>query len=367
MSEQDARVVLARRLRSLREGRWADRRITQIELARALGGVSVPLISSWESLAKPRVPPLSRLDAYALLFATPRPFDAATPGEFSVADLTEEERQVMVGLQGELRNLRSAALRAGLASPASPLSASRSSLAESISATPWRFEDGETVTVVCAQLPQHMLDQIPYTNVDDPDYIELLTYSELDSLFELYGHLRAANPASHVFRRIATKMESDDYHTHLAVLGGIDWNQLTRTILDKLQLPVRQVADWNTEGGQYFEADDNGTVTKFRPVLRKQGGKDILDEDVALFARAVSPFNRERTVTICHGMYGRGTFGAVRALTDSLFRKRNSDYVKSRFGDCDAYCILTRVPIVDGKTLTPDWESGEHTLFEWPQ
>jgi hypothetical protein len=32
-----------------------------------------------------------------------------------------------------------------------------------------------------------------------------------------------------------------------------------------------------------------------------------ISEDVALFARAVNPFNRERTVTICSGMSGRGT------------------------------------------------------------
>ena len=43
-----------------------------------------------------------------------------------------------------------------------------------------------------------MLDRMPYTDVEDPDYIELLTYSELSALFELHGHLRAANPANQV-------------------------------------------------------------------------------------------------------------------------------------------------------------------------
>jgi hypothetical protein len=95
--------------------------------------------------------------------------------------------------------------------------------------------------------------------------------------------------------------------------------------------------------------------------------KGILREDVALFARAVSPFNKERTVTICNGMYGRGTYGVVRALTDARFRDRNSDYLRSRFGDSETYCILTRVPIVDGETLTPDWTTGDYTLFEWPR
>jgi hypothetical protein len=91
----------------------------------------------------------------------------------------------------------------------------------------------------------------------------------------------------------------------------------------------------------------------------------VLREDVALFARAISPFNRKRTVTICTGMYGRGTYGAVRALTDANFRDRNAEYLRTRFSDCESYCIVTRVPIIHGATLTPDWTTGDHTLFEW--
>jgi hypothetical protein len=99
----------------------------------------------------------------------------------------------------------------------------------------------------------------------------------------------------------------------------------------------------------------------------KAGFKGELLEDVALFARAVSPFNRKRTVTICNGMYARGTYGVVRALTDARFRDRNAEYLNSRFGSSETYCLLTRVPIVDGATLTPDWTTGEYTLFEWSE
>jgi hypothetical protein len=64
-------------------------------------------------------------------------------------------------------------------------------------------------------------------------------------------------------------------------------------------------------------------------------------------------------------MYGRGTYGAVRALTDMHFRDRNSEYVLTHYGESDAFCILTRVPVVRGTTTTPDWTGGEHILFEW--
>ncbi len=360
MNGGDARQVLAARLRDLREQQWPELHITQPQLALALGGLSVPLISSWESATNPRIPPVHRLEAYARLFATRRSFGGEVPRLLDPADLTDAERRTLNELTSELMRLRGQAMAAS----AAPVQSR--SLSDSIGSSLWRFDDGGTVTVVCAKLPQDMLDKIPYTNVDEPDFIELLTYSELDSLFELYGHLRAANPGSHVYRRIAPELKHDDYHTHLAVLGGVDWNALTRTILERLRLPVRQVADWGTDGAQYFEVENDGATERYPPVLRDSGGQMVLEEDVALFARAANPFNRARTVTICNGMYGRGTYGAVRALTDAEFRDRNVDYLSSRFAGCDSYFILTRVPIVNGATLTPDWSSGENTLFEWP-
>jgi hypothetical protein len=362
VDDQDPRLLLARRLRSLREESWPGRKITQPQLAQALGGVSVPLISSWESTTNPRIPPPRRLDAYAALFATPRSFDDSQ-GQIAPQDMSDEERQAMNELKQELRHMRSAAMGGGsgaaVADP-EPLDEIRKSLRSG----PWHFKDGHDITIVCAQWPEEMLRRIPYTSIDDPDYIELLTYAELDTLFELYGHLRAANPTTQVNLRIANKLTSDDYTTHLVTLGGIDWNEVTSVVLEELKLPVQQVADWETESGQYFEVEEAGSAAKHRPVLDRSSDPVILREDVALFARGVNPYNRKRTTTICNGMYGRGTYGAIRALTDIKFRDRNAEYLRTRFGDSDTYCLLTRVPVVNGVTVTPDWSIGD-SLFEW--
>ena len=362
MDSQDPRRLLAQRLRSLREERWPGRKITQPQLAQALGGVSVPLISSWESQTNPRIPPPRRLDAYAALFATTRSFDSEPGHLISSLDMTDEERKAMSELKQELGRMRSAAMRAG----ATPAEVARTDeISESLGSGPWRFEDTHVITIVCAQWPDSMLAQIPYSSVDDPDYIELLTYSELDSLFELYGHLRAANSINQVNLRTPDKLTADDYTSHLITLGGVDWNRVTSSALRSLELPVRQVADWDTEGGQYFEVGEAGAAEKHRPVLEKSGGKQFLRSDVALFARAVNPFNQKRTITVCSGMFARGTLGAVRALTDARFRDRNAEYLRSRFGDSDSFGILTKVPVVNGVTVTPDWTTGDYTLFEW--
>jgi hypothetical protein len=344
--------------------------VTQLQLAAALSGdgrksASVPLISSWESRTSPKPPPTARLHDYATFFATRRSVGGPVARLLGPEELTEDELTARQELLDELTTLRDAAQ--GASQSAGAMVTGLQAIAQSLIGGPYRFAENQDVTIVCAQLPQDLLDQMmPYTDPQDPDFIELYRYSELGSLFELYGHLRAANPTTQVNLRLAGELVPDDYSAHLILLGGVDWNVATRSTLDRLQLPVRQVNDWDKPGGAYFEVEDpDGGKTPHRPLLEEPDGRPILREDVALFARAVNPFNRKRSVTICNGMYGSGSLGAVRALTDARFRDRNADYVNERFADSDSYCILTRVTVEAGKSLTPDWTLEETRLFEW--
>jgi hypothetical protein len=230
----------------------------------------------------------------------------------------------------------------------------------------WRFPDARPITIVCADVPAEMLARIPYSRPEDPDYVALYAFADLDAFVELHGHIRAANPGSHVFFRTTSQLTSDDYTTHFVSLGGADWNKATASVFARLSMPVLQVADWTAPDGQYFEvAEGGGVPVRHRPVVDRVGERKVLREDVALFARARNPFNQRRTVTVCSGMYAGGTLGAVRALTDTRFRDRNTRYAQERFGDCDVFCILTRVEVENGAPLTPDWTLPEYRLFEW--
>jgi hypothetical protein len=318
----------------------------------------VPLISSWESPSNPKIPPIPRLEAYATFFATERSVAENPPRMLSSAEMDEPERRARDELLRELMSLRREAMRAtDTPSPNVEF--------EAFSSGPWRFDDGKPITIVCAQLPPDMLQKMPYTDRDDPDFVELYTYADLDSLFELHGHLRAANPKSQVEYRTAQRLESDDYTTHLVSLGGVDWNQATRSLLNQLQFPVRQVARDSPEEAGWFELEEDGHTTRHQPRLETVQGREILLEDVALFARATNPYNRVRTVTICNGMYAAGCYGAVRALTDARFRDRNAAYLQERFGDSETFCILSRVTVASGAPLTPDWTAPANRLFEW--
>jgi hypothetical protein len=372
VNSQDPRQVLARRLRALREDHWPGVKVTQAQLAAALSGggkpVSVPLVSSWESRNNPQVPPASRIQDIARFFATARSLDGKAARLLTPDEMTVQERAAMEKLLDELARLRREALDAGVAQSLVGSPGTRQEIAQSLSSGLYRYRAGQNITIVCAQLPQDMLKKMPYTNPSDPDFIELYRYSDLDALLELFGHLRAANPTSRVEFRAVDQLAADDYTAHLVLLGGVDWNDATSSVLERLHLPVKQVSWLDDPSGAHFEVPDkDGHLVSHRPRLGESDGRMILREDVALFARAVSPFNQRRFVTICNGMYGRGTYGAVRALTDERFRDPNMEYIQGRFSTNAAFCILTRVTVENNVTLTPDWTLPETRLFEWPK
>jgi transcriptional regulator with XRE-family HTH domain len=337
-SQDDSATALARRLRELRTGRWADRKITQGQLAEAFGA-SVPLVSSWESRRSPVTPPENRLDAYATFFATERSVAGEPYRVLRDADLTEEEQRVRRELYDELTRLTSARADRGT----------------------FCFSDGAPITIVVAELPLEMR-ATPRADVHSPDHVELYTYADVDALFEVHGHVRAMNPDSPVHVRTPRLMIPDDYTTHLVLLGGTDGNDVTRDLLDRLGLSVTQVErpDESHAGG--FRV--NGRVVE--PVVRTENGHRVLVEDVAQFHRAPNPFNLERAVVLCNGTYGRGTLGAVRALTDERFRDRNEEHLRRRFAGHDAFGLLTRIAVVNGQVVTPDWTGDGTLLHEWP-
>jgi transcriptional regulator with XRE-family HTH domain len=140
---------LAERLRDLRE----SANLTQKQLARVLGGtsaLSIATISQWEKPNSDRLPPETRLSAYARLFCTSRSFATGAPRLIRDGELTEEERSRQAELLAELIELRERAQYTGTASSPStdelateqPWVRRRSSI--------WQIPAGEAVSIVDA-------------------------------------------------------------------------------------------------------------------------------------------------------------------------------------------------------------------------
>jgi transcriptional regulator with XRE-family HTH domain len=343
---------LAQRLRDLRERRWPEAGLTQAALATALGSegrLSPATVSSWESAVAPKLPPRSRLLAYARFFATHRSIEEDQPRLLSLEDLADDERDAYKALETELLALRDAAKKPS----------ARDAVAVTRS---WHFSDTGPVTVICAQLPKAETGSL--ANPTDPNYTELLSYADLDALVELHGHIRAENSTMGVFFKLSLNVVPDDLSGHVVLLGGIAWNDKTQRLSEMISQPVRQIEDPEVPTGEIFVVEQNRIEERFLP---KWGdGGSALIEDVGLLVRTRNPHNSNRSLTICNGIHSRGVLGSVRALTDERLRDSNERYIVENFSDPSNFAILMRVSVIAGQAMTPDFNAPDCVLYQWP-
>jgi transcriptional regulator with XRE-family HTH domain len=385
---------MASRLRGLRTGALGGQGVTQSSLAAVLG-VKPPSVSSWESGTA--VPPAERLRDYASVFSSDRTFAGPDPRLLRPAELTPEEDGRRRRLEDELMRLRELALRRDDAPVAAP---------DSLGGSFWHFPDGGPIRVITNPLWPSVESLIPYSSRWHPNYIQMLHDADVDATIDLYGHLRALNPASDVQYLTADRATHDDLTGHVIVLGQVDhmvspWSpgqyspESTPSVIDylipRLELPfhVRRPENGDPEFDLEFvvTTDAHGTPTYFPPTGPSPQGQQVyrprfrvdvegrrlveegyplLEYDVAVLVRERNQLNLERTVTIAAGIFSRGTLGAVRSLTDSKFRAQNELFLRQRFGGLDQFWMIFYVPIfraADGmETVTPDLQRPFHLL-----
>jgi transcriptional regulator with XRE-family HTH domain len=358
-------MTLGQRLKDLRERHWPGVALTQAQLARVLSSVKAVTpraVSSWENGTK--LPPPERLDAYATFFCTRRSVEGGAPQLLRELDLTEPEKHERQRLHDELTTLREDAIVHPAPQP--PAGPALGPLGRF-----WRFDDDWPVNIVCAPLPDRTYQKMPFTDPTDPEYVAAYRFQDLDALIELFGHIRAVNPASEVRIRVASDLTADRLTEHLVLLGGVAGHTATREVLHRVDLPLRQCErdDDDPTGPLGFEVVGSEPPVRFGPTLvaspHTAFGR-VLVHDVAHLSRTRNPFNQRRTLTICNGTFGHGTYGAVRALTDAKFRNRNEGYLRQRFGTVETFGLLTRVEIVGNVVLTPDWTKPQNRVHEWP-
>lgn len=337
---------LPERLRQLRLKQWPDVRLTQPQLGKALG-VGASSVSSWESAKHGKIPSGERLNDYAVFFSTRRSLQSKPARLLPLADLNQEERSEYQRLTRELLQLRDA-VADDWAGPTRGL---------------WHFPDGGRVRLICGRPPGE--GKASHVSAGEHNYMQLAAYADLDSLVELFGHIRAANPTADVRFELDPRLESDDLQAHLVFLGSPLTNPAARYMATLVGLPVSQKADNNVDDGEIFRVD-GASPTKFAPVFRDGDPSSPLLEDVGLFYRTRNPMNSARTLTFCSGVFTRGVYGAVRCFTDAALRAQNEAYVLARFEETIEFGLLMRVPVFDHATGTPDLHVPNVVLREWP-
>jgi hypothetical protein len=342
----DQAIRLARRLRDLRESTWPEQQLTQAQLAKALsseGRVATATLSSWESATNPKTPPEARISAYARFFSTERSLEGEahlipeghlTPGELD--HFRELESQLLELFHAQDRQVR----------------------------RPFQFDAGPVI-VICPDVPKKVRG--PLADETNTNFTKMQQYGDLDALIELYGHLRAENPTLEVSYRLASEgLNSDDYSSHLILLGGIGWNKVTRHIQRVIsQVPITQIAVDDLKDGDIFRVEiSDGDQESWYPEYGDLGNGMELIADVAYLARLSNPFRANRTLTICNGIFSHGVLGAVRCLTDPRVREENEGYLTDRFPDGE-FAMLLRVRVVDNRIVPPVLQDRDTRLYEW--
>ncbi len=294
-----------------------------------------------------------KLRAYACLFAAPRSVPNSQIRLLAEEELSPEERARRDALLSELRRLRDHG------APSHANGRRRT----------WYFPDDTPIRLVCGRIPA--LDVSRLAHPSHPNFTRLLSYADLDPMVELFGHIRAENPATDVRFMQPEDMSDEEFSHHVVVVGGLEWNDMTASFLSQLEdLPVNQVEHRDFPDGEIFvvRPSDGGEQVEYKPQYRAQLNKGATFryvEDVGYFARVPNPYNLTATLTICNGVHSRGVLGAVRMLTHAKLRERNEDYLAARFEDAQRYGLLFRVPINAGRTVTPELDNPRTRLFEW--
>jgi transcriptional regulator with XRE-family HTH domain len=375
MEAETGRSELGQCLRQLREAHG----LTQRQLGDLLGEdrpLSPALISSWES--GKAVPADRWLEVYA------RKLAATTTGAGG-----EGAAELLVRLI-DLRGGAVTGEEAGLPVPVGMLGGRF-----------WHFPDGRPIRIVSTPMYADVIEAIEYANPFHPNFIESLRNADMDATVELLGHIRAENPHSDVQFLTRRTVGGDDLTTHLVLLGGGDtWvDPALRSepsplawLLRRLDLPLftRVPAGGDTEYDLEFvvtlddrdrpayqgirqevhrptflQADGHRVLVDGRGDPVANDGFPQLEYDVGLLLRRPNPMNQSATVTICSGVFSRGTYGVVRSLTDAQLRRTNEAYLAESFG-LERFWLLMRVPVMQtrtgAQTVTPDLTRPFHVL-----
>jgi hypothetical protein len=263
-------------------------------------------------------------------------------------NFTEEVRAAYNALSDELLALHEAAR----GTPPEPIVAGKS----------WHFTDAGPLTLVCAELPED--EAVSLAVPANPNYTALLSFGDLDAMVELHGHVRAENPAMDVFFKLAPRVVADDLSGHVVIIGGIAWNDVTRRILELTQLPVTQQDEPGLKSGDIFVAEIDGKQRRYLPSW-SQADPPKLAQDIGLLVRMPNPLNSNRTLTMCNGIHSRGVLGAVRSLTDKRLRESNERYIARNFSDSQQFGVLMRIQVIEGSTMTPDFNIPGTVLYQW--
>lgn len=212
----------------------------------------------------------------------------------------------------------------------------------------WGFGEFDDVSVVCSELDEAEVLQHP----EPWEFIYLSKYGDLDALFEAQTTIRELYPNAHVNigtgAEVWQRRDDDRWATNLVLVGGPDYNRVTRFF--ERYCPVK-----------YRPADElNNISIEVGPAKRvltpHRDGDEIIDYGFIL--NRPNPHNSNRRLVMVGGCHTYGVYGAMKALR---YSRRNQDTVAvancrtlvERLGPGAAFLALLEVHGIGSSVPTP--------------
>ena len=237
----------------------------------------------------------------------------------------------------------------------------------------WGIKDGDSVIVVCSELDNPKKRQL----VEPPrEFIYSLKYGDVDAYFEVVTTLLRLYPA--IKLRIMSAGEATatqvDFARHLILIGGPDYNALTKEILnqDVTQFDYRS-PDGDTQSEknpQEIVLYDKQNKNEYCFPTKISDDKDS-DRDYGYFERIANPRNRKKNIVFIGGCHTIGVTGAVKAFSMAPNEEGaiqdpvlcNAALVAGRVGKARTFAVVVSADRVLSQTIsTPVVKSADITV-----
>jgi hypothetical protein len=179
----------------------------------------------------------------------------------------------------------------------------------------WGIKDGDDVTVVCSELPNAEERQFVKDVEDEGDreFIYNLKYGDVDAYFEVIVTLLRLFPKIKLRVQSSGEVEvaRTDFARHLILIGGPDYNSITRKYLRK---KITQI-DYRSPETEECSSKYPEEIVIYERSTGIEYCEFTNEKDYGYFERVKNPDDPKRSIILLGGCHTIGVTGAVRAFS----------------------------------------------------
>ena len=219
----------------------------------------------------------------------------------------------------------------------------------------WGIRDRDHVIVVCSELEDPEERQM----VEPREFIYSLKYGDVDAYFEVVATLLRLYPGIklRVMSAGEAKATRIDLARHLVLIGGPDYNALTKRVLG---WKVTQF-DYRSPYEAIVSKSHPDEIVLYDSAADREFCYENDARDFGYFERIKNPHNPRSTIVLIGGCHTTGVTGAVRAFSMAESEQgeipttvlRNAEKVSRHIRRARTFSVLFSVERVDQTISTP--------------